>query len=145
MAGLTDRNKQLIFEARNISKSFGPTIALDNVDLRVFRGEITGLIGENGSGKSTISSIAAGIQPANSGEMFFLGKPHKPATMIEGARAGIGMIVQEMGTVPGISVAENIFIGKEEKFKKFGLISKKRMNQAAWEALKAIGFEIDPD
>lgn len=139
------KTKELIFEARKISKRFGPTIALANVDLSVYRGEITGLIGENGSGKSTISSIAAGMQPANSGDMFFLGKPHHPTTMIEGAKAGIGMIVQEMGTVPGITVAENIFIGEENKFKKFGLISKSRMNQAAKEALHAIGSEIDPE
>jgi ribose transport system ATP-binding protein len=145
MAETTDRSIALIFEARKICKSFGPTIALDNVDLSVFRGEITGLIGENGSGKSTISSIAAGMQPASNGEMFFLGKPHQPGTMIEGAKAGIGMIVQEMGTVPGISVAENIFIGEEDKFRKFGLISKSRMNTAAREALKAIGSDIQPD
>lgn len=138
-------NRELLFEARKICKSFGPTIALDNVDLSVYRGEITGLIGENGSGKSTISSIAAGMQPANSGEMLFLGKPHKPVTMIEGAKSGIGMIVQEMGTIPGISVAENIFIGEEGKFKKFGLISKSRMNQAAGEALNAIGADINPE
>jgi ribose transport system ATP-binding protein len=137
-------HKELVFEAKGISKIFGPTTALDNVDLRVYRSEITGLIGENGSGKSTISSIAAGMQPASSGEMFFLGKPHKPNTMIEGAKSGIGMIVQEMGTVPGITIAENIFIGKEEKFKRFGLISKARMNQAAQEALKVIGFDVDP-
>lgn len=138
------KNKELVFEAKGISKTFGPTVALDHVDLRVYRGEITGLIGENGSGKSTISSIAAGMQPASSGEMFFLGNPHKPNTMIEGAKSGIGMIVQEMGTVPGITVAENIFIGKEEKFRQFGLISKKHMNQAAQKALEAIGFEVDP-
>jgi ribose transport system ATP-binding protein len=137
-------DREPIFEARKIRKTFGPTIALDGVDLKVYRGEITGLIGENGSGKSTLASIAAGIQPANSGQMFFLGKPHKPDTMIEGAQAGIGMIVQEMGTVPGITVAENIFIGEENKFKQFGLISRRRMNRAAREALQAIGFDIDP-
>lgn len=136
--------KVMIFEAKQMCKRFGPTIALDNVDISIYQGEITGLIGENGSGKSTLSSIAAGMQSANSGEMFFLGKPHKPATMIEGAQAGIGMIVQEMGTVSGISVAENIFIGGETKFKKFGLISKKRMNNAAQEALRGIGSDIDP-
>jgi ribose transport system ATP-binding protein len=65
------KNKELIFEARKICKTFGPTIALDNVELSVYRGEITGLIVENGSGKSTISSIAAGMQPADSGKMFF--------------------------------------------------------------------------
>jgi len=144
MAEITGGNRVLVFEARQICKSFGPTVALDHVDLAVYRGEITGLIGENGSGKSTLSSIAAGMQPPNSGEMFFLGKPHKPNTMIDGAKAGIGMIVQEMGTVPGITVAENIFIGEEDRFKQFGLISKGRMNQAARQALQAIGFDIDP-
>lgn len=145
MAVTADKNKALIFEARQVCKSFGPTIALDHVNLSVYRGQITGLIGENGSGKSTLSSIAAGMQPASSGEMFFLGKPHKPATMIEGAKAGIGMIVQEMGTVPGISVAENIFIGEEDQFKHFGLISKGRMHQAAKAALEAIGANIRPE
>lgn len=145
MAETTHKKRELIFEAKQISKRFGPTIALEKVDLAVYRGEITGLIGENGSGKSTLSSIAAGMQSANGGEMFFLGKPHSPTTMIEGAKAGIGMIVQEMGTVSGISVAENIFIGEEKKFIRFGLISKQRMNLAAKEALKAIGSNIDPE
>jgi ribose transport system ATP-binding protein len=144
MAEINNKNSEIIFEARQISKRFGPTIALEKVDLSVYRGEITGLIGENGSGKSTLATIAAGMQPANSGEMFFLGKPHKPSTMIDGAKAGIGMIVQEMGTVSGISVSENIFLGEEEKFKKFGLISKKLMNQACKEALQAIGSDIEP-
>ncbi len=137
--------RELLFEARNLSKHFGPTIALNGVDFKVYRGQITGLIGENGSGKSTITSIAAGMQPATSGEMFFKGQPHKPATMIEGAAAGIGMIVQEQGTVSGISVAQNIFLGSENKFAKGGLVNKKKMNAEAKKALDAIGFEgVDP-
>ena len=52
--------RELLFEAKKLTKHFGPTVALDNVDFKVYRGEITGLIGENGSGKSTITSIAAG-------------------------------------------------------------------------------------
>ena len=82
--------------------------ALRDVNFEVKRGETVGIIGTNGSGKSTITSIAAGMQPATSGEMFFKGQPHKPSTMIEGAACGIGMIVQEQGTVSGISVAQNI-------------------------------------
>ena len=72
MVETSDSRKELIFEARKICKIFGPTIALNNVDLKIFRGQITGLVGENGSGKSTLSSLAAGIEPASSGEMFFL-------------------------------------------------------------------------
>ncbi len=132
--------REVLFEARNICKNFGSTKALKNVSLTVYRGEIRGLIGENGSGKSTITSIAAGMQPATSGEMFFKGQPHKPGSVLEGAAAGFGMIVQEMGTVAGITVAQNIFLGKEDRFKKHGFIDRKAMNAAAKEALCAIGF-----
>lgn len=136
---------ELIFEARDLVKHFGPTVALNHVDFKVYRGQITGLIGENGSGKSTITSIAAGMQPATSGEMFFKGQPHKPSTMIEGAKLGIGMIVQEQGTVSGISVAQNIFLGEEKLFAKAGLVSKRKMNAAAKKALENIGFTgVDP-
>lgn len=139
------KERDVLFEARAITKKFGPTVALSGVDLTVCRGEIRGLIGENGSGKSTITSIAAGMQPATSGEMYFKGKVHKPSTMIEGAKAGIGMIVQEMGTVQGITVAQNIFLGNEEQFKTFGYISSNKMNKAAKEALDNIGFtDVDP-
>lgn len=137
--------RELLFETKKLTKHFGPTVALNGVDFKVYRGQITGLIGENGSGKSTITSIAAGMQPATGGEMFFKGKPHHPATMIEGAAAGIGMIVQEQGTVSGISVAQNIFLGNEGKFAKGGLVNKKKMNLEAKKALDAIGFGgIDP-
>ncbi len=137
--------RELLFEARKLTKHFGPTVALDEVDFKVYRGQITGLIGENGSGKSTITSIAAGMQPATKGEMFFKGQPHKPSTMIEGAACGIGMIVQEQGTVSGISVAQNMFLGNEKPFTKFGVVDKKAMNAEAKKALETIGLDkIDP-
>jgi len=139
------REDQIIIETRQLCKNFGPTIALDHVDLKILRGEITGLIGENGSGKSTISSIIAGMQPPTSGEMFYKGQPHQPATMIEAGRQGIGMIVQEQGYVPNISIAQNIFLGEEGKFRKAGMISAGAMNRAARQALDKIGFhECDP-
>ena len=65
---------KILMEVRGVSKSFGPTVALKNVDITVRAGEIRGLIGENGSGKSTVTSIYAGMQPADSGEMYFLGE-----------------------------------------------------------------------
>lgn len=136
---------ELIFEAKKLCKNFGPTVALNQVDFKVYRSQITGLIGENGSGKSTITSIAAGIQPATSGDMFFNGKPHKPATMLEGIDTGIGMIVQEQGTISGITVAQNIFLGQENRFKRNGMINGNRMNKEAKEILDGIGFkDVDP-
>ncbi len=145
MAGSGEVLRELLFEAKGIGKRFGPALALDDVNLSVYRGEITGLIGENGSGKSTISSIVAGMQRPSRGEMFFKGRRHAPATMTEGSKLGIGMIVQEMGTIPGIGVAENIFLGEEERFRRFGLISRRRMVEAAREALRSIGSDIDPE
>lgn len=141
----TRRSREPLLRVHGLCKSFGPVHALDNVDLSVHRGEITGLIGENGSGKSTMSSIIAGMQRPTRGEMWLSGKSHAPATMTEGARLGVGMIVQEMGTIPGISVAENIFLGDEGRFRRLGLISRKAMVAAAREALLSIGSDIDPE
>jgi len=136
---------EILFRAEGMCKYFGPTVALDHVDLSVRRGEIMGLIGENGSGKSTISSIASGMQPANAGQMFFKGQPHKPATMIEGLASGVGMIVQESGVVTGITVAENIFLGDERKFRKGLIVNRRKMNQEAAKALEKIGFaDVSP-
>lgn len=139
------RVQEPIIETRQLCKRFGPTQALDRVDLQIYRGQITGLIGENGSGKSTISSIIAGMQPATSGEMIYKGAPHNPASMIAAANEGIGMIVQEQGYVPGITVAQNIFLGEEGRFRTMGIISARRMNQEAKRALENIGFDgVDP-
>ena len=115
-----------ILEMKNISKNFGSVIALKNVDLEVYPGEIRGLIGENGSGKSTISSIAAGMQKATSGRMTFKKQSWEPASMIDA----------------GVTVAENIFLAELSQFRnKLGMINKKAMNQKATEAMRAIGVE----
>ncbi|MBR2767303.1 MAG: ATP-binding cassette domain-containing protein, partial [Solobacterium sp.] len=77
-----------ILEMKNIHKRFASTIALNGVDLTANAGEIRGLIGENGSGKSTISSIAAGMQKADEGEMTLNGQPWHPASMIDALEHG---------------------------------------------------------
>jgi ribose transport system ATP-binding protein len=135
---MTEKGEVLV-EVKNLSKHFGVTVALNHVDMTIKRGEIRGLIGENGSGKSTITSIIAGIQPATSGEMFYKGKPWKPATALEAIHAGIGIIVQETGTIPSISVAENIFLGDYKRFRKGIIIDRKKMITEAQKALNAIG------
>jgi ribose transport system ATP-binding protein len=134
--------KTPILEMKHIRKTFASTVALGDVDLNVYPGEIRGLIGENGSGKSTISSIAAGMQKADSGEMLYHGKAWTPGSMIEALSGGIGMIVQESGTIQGVSVAENIFLGETKQFHgKLGSIDRKAMNAKADEALQAIGIQ----
>lgn len=132
--------KTPILEMKHIRKTFASTVALGDVSFDVYPGEIRGLIGENGSGKSTISSIAAGMQKADSGEMLFHGKAWNPSSMIDALNHGIGMIVQEGGTIQGISVAENLFLGETARFPgKLGTINKRAMVAKANEALCAIG------
>jgi len=129
-----------ILKVENINKKFGSTIALNNVSLTVYPGEIRGLIGENGSGKSTVTSIVAGMQPCDSGTMTFKGQDWKPLSMIDALHRGIGMIVQESGTIQGITVAENIFLAETEKYRnKLGLINRKKMNSDATAVMKNIG------
>lgn len=135
----------VLLTVKNVSKSFGPTRALDNVCVKVCRGEIRGLVGENGSGKSTVSSIIAGFQKADSGIMTWKGQEYHPESMLDAMSQGVSMIVQETGTVPNISVADNIFMGKETRFGKFGFINKAKMNAAAKAALARIWItDIDP-
>lgn len=132
-------SRKAVVEIKNMSKRFGSTIALNHVDITVYAGEICGLIGENGSGKSTATSIYAGMQKCDEGEMFLEGTSWNPANMMGALEHGVGMIVQENGTVPGITVAENIFLGKSHLFKKGPFVNGKEMVQKAQEALDGIG------
>ena len=134
-------DEKVILTVKNMEKNFGITRALKGVSLELRRSEIRGLIGENGSGKSTVTSIIAGMQKADSGEMTYEGREWKPESMIGSLEKGIGMIVQESGTVPGISVAENIFLADIDRFKKGIFVDKKRMISEAQEILNSIGAD----
>lgn len=129
-----------ILEIRNMHKTFGPSVALKNVSIRLNRGEIYGLIGENGSGKSTIMSIASGMQPCTSGEMFYKDQKWEPVSMIEAQRNGISMILQEANTIPNVTVAQNIYAGREAEFSKFGILNFKKMEEFANKRLAHFGI-----
>lgn len=132
--------REVIFQAINIRKEFDVTIALKGADITIRRGEIRGLIGENGSGKSTIMSIAAGMQGATGGEMLYKGKKWNPSSMIDAQRQGISMILQEANTIPGISVAHNIFAGREREFTSCGIVHMRKMIRAAQALLDRYGI-----
>ena len=130
---------EIILKANHISKNFGLTHALKDISIQIERGEIIGLIGENGSGKSTFSSIISGVYPATSGTLELKGQPYKPSDTMDAQRCGISMVAQEMGTLPGIGVADNIFLGREEKFTKYGIVNRKEMYQEAAKAMEVVG------
>jgi ribose transport system ATP-binding protein len=135
--------RKIVLEVSNLCKQFGVTVALDRVSFAVRRGEVRGFIGENGSGKSTASSIIAGIQSAGSGNIFFEGAEWRPVSMLQAQRAGIAMVVQEAGTIANISVAENIFLGHEQMFSRGIFINRGRMIAAARKLLNEMDIPID--
>lgn len=129
-----------ILKINNLNKSFVSTKAVKNLSLELFGGEIRGLIGENGSGKSTLSSMIAGILEKDSGKMEKDGKEYSPKNLIEANVAGVSMIVQEMGTVEGLTVAENLFLGREKPFVKASILSVSKMNKRAQALLSEYGI-----
>ena len=125
----------------NVSKYFGITKALENVSFNINKGEIHALIGENGSGKSTLTNSLAGIYQKDSGQFILDGKEVNPVNQVDANNEGISIIVQELGTLDGLTVAENIFLGHEESFVKFGIKNTNAMNRKATELLKKYGFD----
>ena len=103
-----------VLELRNIRKSFGGVPALKDGNLKVGAGEVHLLLGENGAGKSTLMKILAGMLEKDSGEMLWNGSPVDVRTPAESSRIGIAMVHQESLLAPHLSVAENIFLGREE-------------------------------
>src|ERR1044071_9023027 len=97
----------------NISKSFGPTVALAGVNLRLEKGEVHALIGENGAGKSTLMNVLAGLLKPDEGSMEIEGQAFLPASPLEARARGIALIHQELSLFPHLSVAENIMMGME--------------------------------
>lgn len=131
---------EIILRSENLNKHFGITHAVKNVSLAFEKGEIHGLIGENGSGKSTFCSMLCGIYPISSGRFLLDGKELKVKTQVDANRAGVSIIVQEMGTLPGLTVAENIYLGNEDPFVKNGIKNSAAMNKTAQALLEQYGF-----
>jgi len=105
----------MLLDLRSIRKSFGGVKALRSGDLRVKAGEIHLLLGENGAGKSTLMKIVAGMQAADGGELHWKGQPARFRSPAEAQRAGISMVHQESLLAPHLSVAENIYLGREPR------------------------------
>lgn len=136
--------KDSFFRIENLSKRFGATIANKKITLTINKGEVRGFAGENGSGKSTLCSIIGGIQRLDSGTMFKEGQPYNPQSPIEANNQGVAMVVQELGVLDGLTVAENIFVGRTEQFARRGLINIKKMEKAAEKELEKWGINEIP-
>ena len=127
-------------QVQNLCKSFGITKAVQNVSFNINKGEVHALIGENGSGKSTLTNMLTGIYSIDSGHFILDGKEIHPKNQVEANDEGVSIIVQELGTLSGLTVAENIFLGHEARFVKYGIKNTNAMNREAQKLLDQYGF-----
>jgi simple sugar transport system ATP-binding protein len=130
-----------ILEMKNISKSFPGVQALSNVDFRLFRGEVHALMGQNGAGKSTLVKVLTGVYTHDAGEMLLEGKPFRPDSPLAAQRLGISTVYQEVNLCPNLSVAENIFAGRQPM--RLGTIDWKKLTRRAEDILKQLNLVID--
>jgi ABC-type sugar transport system ATPase subunit len=134
----------MVLELRGIQKRFGGVTALRRGDLAVREGEIHLLLGENGAGKSTLVKIAAGMQRADAGEMLWLGTRTSFRDPAEAQRAGVAMVHQESLLAPHLTVAENIFLGREERAP-LGWVKRRRITESAARLIEQHGFPLSAE
>ena len=116
--------------------------ALQRVDLQLRRGEVHGLVGENGAGKSTLMKVLSGVEQPTSGELQINGAAVRLHSVLEAMKLGIVMIHQELNLVDELSVADNIFLGRE--FTRFGFVDRQRAESESRKLLDRIGHKLDP-
>ena len=134
--------RRSLLELRNISKHYPGVQALDNVSVEFREGEVHALVGENGAGKSTLIKILSGAIIPNQGEILFDGQQYKGFNPTQAIELGISTIYQEFNLVPFLSVAENIFYGREVV--KGPFVNKAAMNKQARELCERMGVELSP-
>jgi ribose transport system ATP-binding protein len=131
-----------ILEMKNITKTFPGVKALDKVNFSLRKGEVHALLGENGAGKSTLMKVLNGIHKRDEGEIIVNGESVEFESTKEAQNAGLAIIHQELELIPHLNVAENIYLGREEKNGVF--INYKKLYQNTDDVLNMLGVEIDP-
>ncbi len=139
----TDGKNEYILQCEGISKAFGGTQALKDVQLHVKPGEVHALMGENGAGKSTLMKIVIGLHKQDKGTITFEGQPYQVKGPVDAINAGIAMIHQELNPEPHLSIADSIFLKREDTVGKF-FLNKKKQNERAGEILKQFDFPYGP-
>ncbi|ENN3860551.1 sugar ABC transporter ATP-binding protein [Escherichia coli] len=138
---MTTDQHQEILRTEGLSKFFPGVKALDNVNFSLRRGEIMALLGENGAGKSTLIKALTGVYHADRGTIWLEGQAISPKNTAHAQQLGIGTVYQEVNLLPNMSVADNLFIGREPK--RFGLLRRKEMEKRATELMASYSFSLD--
>ncbi|MDF2545164.1 MAG: D-xylose transporter ATP-binding protein [Anaerosolibacter sp.] len=132
-----------IVELENVSKDFPGVKALDNVSFQLKSGEVLALLGENGAGKSTLMKILSGVYTKDSGTMKIFGKTIDDMDPVKAQELGIAIIHQELNMCDHLTVAQNIFLGRE--LTKKGVLADKEMNEEAGKILRGLNIDINPE
>jgi ribose transport system ATP-binding protein len=120
-----------VVSLKRCTKRFGGILAVNQVDLDIYPGEVHGLVGENGAGKSTLMRVLAGFHPDYEGQIYIQGKPARITSPREAMGLGIALVHQELSLVPELTVAENIYLGREHRSHIPGLISRSTIEESA--------------
>ena len=131
-----------VLHATGISKFFPGVIALDDVELSLYPGEVHALLGENGAGKSTLIKCLTGAYSRDGGTILLDGEPIDPRDPLSSQAAGIGTVYQEVNLLANLSVAENLYLGRQPR--RFGMIDHRRMVRDARAVLAEYGLDLDP-
>ena len=140
---MVEANQQHVLELRGISKEFPGVKALSDVNMTVERGKVHAIMGENGAGKSTLMKILTGVYTKDAGEILIDGHPVTIKNPNEARRLGISIIYQEMAQVPLMTVAQNIFLGKELKSRVPLLLDRGQMRSESRKLLDNFGLQMD--
>ncbi|PGV45123.1 D-xylose ABC transporter ATP-binding protein [Bacillus sp. AFS037270] len=132
-------------EMKGISKFFPGVKALDSVSFHVSKGSVHALMGENGAGKSTLMKILAGIYKHDEGEIFLKGEKVEFKNPSDALKYGVSMIHQELSYISELTVAENIFLGRERSFGRYGIINKKEQKVRTLELFQQLKIDLDPN
>ncbi len=138
------RPEQPLIHCRRITKRFGGTVALEDVTLQVQRGTLHAIVGENGAGKSTLMKILSGVIVDYQGELLLRGEPVRFASPLDAAAAGISIIHQELNLVEELTVAANVFLGRE-RCTRGGWLQEKHMRRHTAEVLRRLQCSFSPE
>src|SRR3954454_5883254 len=137
----SEAERPLLLDVRGVSKSFPGVKALEDMHLDLRAGEVLGLVGENGAGKSTLMKLLSGISTADAGEFSLNGEPYEPTSPKHALELGISIIHQEFNLMPDLTVAQNLFIGREPG----GFFtSERRLNARAQELIARLHLPLKP-
>ena len=133
-----------VFEVGGLWKGFDETQALRGVLIHINPGEIVGIVGENGAGKSTLVKVIAGVYTPDRGEMKLRGTRVVFRSVREALRGGVSLVSQEGSLIPNLSVEENMFLGHEDRFGKYGVIGWRKRRETARKYLREVGSSVNP-